>query len=72
MPNLKTGQMEPIITALTDEEEEQFRNMMKRLNHVFEVGARSLCVVWPRATCFALRLLASCQEMTCDARRNEM
>ena len=37
VPNLKTGKMEPMITALTDEEEEQFKNMLTRLNTVFQV-----------------------------------
>ena len=38
VPNLKTGNMEPMITALTDEEEEQFKNMLHRLATVFQVG----------------------------------
>ena len=37
VPNLKTGKMEPIISALTDEEEEQFRNMLNRLQTLFQV-----------------------------------
>lgn len=37
VPNLKTGKMEPMISALTDEEEEQFKNMLTRLNTVFQV-----------------------------------
>ena len=37
VPNLKTGKLEPIITALTDEEEEQFRNMLDRIQTVFTV-----------------------------------
>jgi len=36
VPNLKTGKMEKLITALTDEEEEQFVNMMNRLHTVFK------------------------------------
>ena len=37
VPNLKTGKMEPMISALTDEEEEQFKNMLTRLTTVFQV-----------------------------------
>lgn len=32
--NLQTGKMEPIISALTEEEEEMFRNMMRRLRRI--------------------------------------
>ena len=38
VPNLKTGRMEPLITALTDEEEEQFKNMLCRMHTVFQVA----------------------------------
>jgi len=38
VPNLNTGRMEPLITALTHEEEEQFKNMMKRLHTVFQAA----------------------------------
>ena len=38
VPNLKTGRMEPLISALTDEEEEQFKNMLRRMHTVFQVG----------------------------------
>ncbi|CAL1274052.1 unnamed protein product [Larinioides sclopetarius] len=38
VPNLKTGIMEPIISALTEEEEEMFRNMMRRLHHIAKVA----------------------------------
>lgn len=41
VPNLKTGQMEPIISALSDEEEEQFRNMLNRLQTLFQVRIMS-------------------------------
>ena len=42
VPNLETGKMEPLITgdddgALTAQEEEQFRNMVKRLHTIFKV-----------------------------------
>ena len=37
VPNLKTGRMEPLISALTDEEEEQFKNMLRRMHTVFQV-----------------------------------
>jgi len=36
VPNLRTGRMEPLISALTDEEEEQFKNMMRRIHTVFQ------------------------------------
>lgn len=35
VPNLQTGRMEPLINALSDEEEEMASNMMRRLNTVF-------------------------------------
>ncbi|XP_045116029.1 LOW QUALITY PROTEIN: proline dehydrogenase 1, mitochondrial-like [Portunus trituberculatus] len=35
VPNLNSGQMEPIISALTTEEEEMFKNMMRRLHTIF-------------------------------------
>lgn len=38
VPNLKTGRMEPLISALTDEEEEQFKNMLGRLHTVFQAA----------------------------------
>ena len=38
VPNLKTGKMEPIISALTHEEEEMFKNMMRRLHTIFQVS----------------------------------
>lgn len=38
VPNLKTGEMEPMISALTDEEEEQFKNMLNRLTTVFQAA----------------------------------
>ncbi|EEC01553.1 proline oxidase, putative, partial [Ixodes scapularis] len=34
VPNLQTGRMEPIISALTEEEEEMFRNMMRRVHTI--------------------------------------
>jgi len=34
VPNLKTGQMENMIDVLTEKEEEQFRNMLTRLNTI--------------------------------------
>jgi len=43
VPNLKTGRMEPLISALTSEEEEQFKNCIGRMNTVFRV-ARQLDV----------------------------
>jgi len=38
VPNLKTGRMEPLISALTDEEEEQFKNMLRRMHTVFQTA----------------------------------
>lgn len=35
VPNLKTGKMEPLMQALTPREEEQFRNMLNRLDTLF-------------------------------------
>lgn len=37
VPNLDSGKMEPIISALTREEEEMFKNMMRRLHTIFQV-----------------------------------
>lgn len=34
VPNLTTGRLEPIIRALTVEEEEMFRNMMRRIHTI--------------------------------------
>ncbi|XP_071521888.1 proline dehydrogenase 1, mitochondrial-like isoform X2 [Panulirus ornatus] len=36
VPNLISGQMEPLISALTREEEEMFKNMMRRLHTIFQ------------------------------------
>ncbi|XP_035207313.1 proline dehydrogenase 1, mitochondrial-like isoform X2 [Stegodyphus dumicola] len=38
VPNIQTGRMEPIISALTEEEEEMFRNMMRRLHQIAKVA----------------------------------
>jgi len=35
VPNLITGRMEPLISDLTEEEEEQFRNCIQRMNTLF-------------------------------------
>ena len=37
VPNLKTGTMEPIISTLSQEEEEMFKNMMRRIHTIFQV-----------------------------------
>lgn len=37
VPNLETGTMEPIISSLTQTEEEMFQNMMRRLHIIFQV-----------------------------------
>jgi proline dehydrogenase len=34
VPNLKTGQLDPITTEFTDEEEEQMRNMLHRIDYI--------------------------------------
>ncbi|CAL4062361.1 unnamed protein product [Meganyctiphanes norvegica] len=36
VPNLKTGKLENLISALTREEEEMFKNMMRRLHTIFQ------------------------------------
>ncbi|XP_013777730.2 proline dehydrogenase 1, mitochondrial-like [Limulus polyphemus] len=38
VPSIKTGRMEPIIRALTAEEEEMFKNMMRRLHCISRVA----------------------------------
>nr|CAH0104878.1 unnamed protein product [Daphnia galeata] len=43
VPNLQTGRMEPLITALSPEEEEMACNMLRRLNTIFS-AARDLDV----------------------------
>ena len=45
VPNLKTGRMEPLISALTEEEEEQFGNCIRRLNTLLQVPPRATCHV---------------------------
>jgi len=35
VPNLTTGRMEPLIASLTKDEEEMFKNMMRRLHTIF-------------------------------------
>jgi len=38
VPNLKTGRLEPLISALTQEEEDQFKNMLSRIHTVFQAA----------------------------------
>uniref|UniRef100_A0A1W7R9X5 Proline dehydrogenase n=1 Tax=Hadrurus spadix TaxID=141984 RepID=A0A1W7R9X5_9SCOR len=38
IPNIQSGKLEPIISALTAEEEEMFKNMMRRLHHIASVA----------------------------------
>ncbi|XP_042899720.2 proline dehydrogenase 1, mitochondrial isoform X2 [Parasteatoda tepidariorum] len=38
VPNIKSGKMEPLISALTEEEEEMFRNMMRRVHHIAKIA----------------------------------
>lgn len=38
VPNLKSGRMERVINALSQEEEEMFRNMMRRLHTICKVA----------------------------------
>jgi len=47
VPSLKTGKLEPLISALTDEEEEQFRNMLKRIETIFSVRKRMYIRIYP-------------------------
>lgn len=39
VPSLQTGRMEPLISALSAEEEEMASNMMRRLNTIFSVSS---------------------------------
>jgi len=36
VPNLKTGQLEPLVTSLTDEELEQMKNLLRRIDTVLQ------------------------------------
>ena len=38
VPNLKTGELEPLMSALTEEEGEQFKNMLSRIQTVFQAA----------------------------------
>ena len=38
VPNLKTGKMEPLISALTEKEEEQFKNMLTRIHTIMQAA----------------------------------
>lgn len=38
VPNLKTGKMENMINVLTEKEEEQFHNMLNRLNTILSAA----------------------------------
>ena len=38
VPNLKTGEVEPLMSALTEEEGEQFKNMLSRIHTVFQAA----------------------------------
>lgn len=38
VPNLRSGSLEPIIRALSDEEEEMFKNMMRRVHTIARVA----------------------------------
>ena len=38
VPNLKTGELEPLMSALTEEEGEQFKNMLSRIHTVFQAA----------------------------------
>lgn len=50
--DLSTGKMENLMPPLTDQEEEMFRNMMRRLHTVFKVISAS--------TCFQICILSLC------------
>lgn len=65
VPNLKTGRMEPLISALTEEEEEQFRNCIRRMNTVFQ-AAKELdvrCMVDAEQTYFQPAIARIAMEM---------
>jgi len=38
VPNLRTGELEPLMSALTEEEGEQFKNMLSRIHTVFQAA----------------------------------
>lgn len=65
VPNLKTGRMEPLISALTEEEDEQFRNMIRRMNTLF-MAAKELdvrCMVDAEQTYFQPAIARITMEM---------
>ena len=65
MPNLKTGRMEPLISALTAEEEEQFNNCIRRMNTLFQ-AAKELdvrCMVDAEQTYFQPAIARLAMEM---------
>jgi len=65
VPNLKTGRMEPLISALTAEEEEQFNNCIRRMNTLFQ-AAKELdvrCMVDPEQTYFQPAIARLAMEM---------
>ena len=65
VPNLKTGTMEPLISALSDEEDEQFRNMIRRMNTLFQ-AAKELdvrCMVDAEQTYFQPAIARITMEM---------
>ena len=65
VPNLKTGRMEPLISALTEEEDEQFRNMIRRMNTLF-TAAKQLdvrCMVDAEQTYFQPAIARITMEM---------
>ena len=46
VPNLKTGKMESMIDVLTEKEEEQFRNMLTRLNTIMTAAKEVWFLHW--------------------------
>ncbi|KAH7957453.1 hypothetical protein HPB52_019090 [Rhipicephalus sanguineus] len=56
---LQTGRMEPIISALTEEEEEMFRNMMRRVHTIAKCGE---CTRWCYLDETAFTSLADAEE----------
>ena len=38
VPNLKTGELEPLMSALTEDEGEQFKNLLSRIHTIFQAA----------------------------------
>lgn len=44
VPNLQTGKFEPLVTAFTEDEEEQMKSFLKRIDTVARVGGGHQCL----------------------------